>query len=38
MSVINLSYKVEGFLKIYDPSNGEIFVDKKMLSTTKTCQ
>ena len=29
MSVINLSYKVEGFLKIYDPSNGEIFVDKK---------
>lgn len=29
MSVINLSYKVEGFLKIYDPNNGEIFVDKK---------
>ena len=29
MSVINLSLKVEGFLKIYDPNNGEIFVDKK---------
>jgi hypothetical protein len=29
MSVINLSYKVEGFLKIYDPINGEVFVDKK---------
>lgn len=29
MSVIQLSYKVEGFLKIYDPNNGEIFVDKK---------
>jgi hypothetical protein len=29
MSVINLSYKVEGFLKIYDPNNGEVFVDKK---------
>ena len=29
MSVINLSYKVEGFIKIYDPNNGEIFVDKK---------
>lgn len=29
MSVINLSYKIEGFLKIYDPNNGEIFVDKK---------
>jgi hypothetical protein len=28
MSVITLSYKVEGFLKIYDPNNGEIFVDK----------
>lgn len=27
--MINLSYKVEGFLKIYDPNNGEIFVDKK---------
>jgi hypothetical protein len=29
MSVITLSYKVEGFLKIYDPNNGEVFVDKK---------
>lgn len=29
MSVITLSYKVEGFLKIYDPNDGEIFVDKK---------
>ena len=29
MSLINLSYKVEGFLKIYDPNNGEIFIDKK---------
>lgn len=29
MSVVNLSYKVEGFLKIYDPNNGEVFVDKK---------
>lgn len=29
MSIINLSYKVEGFLKIYDPNDGEIFVDKK---------
>jgi hypothetical protein len=28
MSVINLSYKVEGFLKIYDPNDGEIFVEK----------
>lgn len=28
MSVINLSYKIEGFLKIYDPNDGEIFVDK----------
>lgn len=28
MSVINVSYKVEGFLKIYDPNNGEVFVDK----------
>ena len=28
MSVINLSYKVEGFLKIYDPTDGEIFVEK----------
>jgi hypothetical protein len=29
MSVITLSYKVEGFLKIYDPNNGEIFVEKR---------
>ena len=29
MSVITLSYKVEGFLKIYDPNSGEVFVDKK---------
>jgi hypothetical protein len=29
MSVINLSYKVEGFLKIFDPNSGEVFVDKK---------
>ena len=29
MSIINLSYKVEGFLKIYDPNNHEVFVDKK---------
>jgi hypothetical protein len=29
MSVIHLSYKVEGFLKIYDPNDGEVFVEKK---------
>lgn len=29
MSIINLSYKVEGFLKIYDPNSGQVFVDKK---------
>lgn len=29
MSIINVSYKVEGFLKIYDPNNGEVFVEKK---------
>ena len=29
MSVITISYKVEGFIKIYDPNNGEVFVDKK---------
>ena len=29
MSTINLSYKIEGFLKIYDPNNGEVFVDKR---------
>lgn len=28
MSVITLSYKVEGFLKVYDPNSGEVFVDK----------
>jgi len=28
MSVITISYKVEGFLKIHDPNNGEVFVDK----------
>ena len=28
MSVITLSYKVEGFLKIHDPNSGEVFVDK----------
>jgi hypothetical protein len=29
MSIITLSYKIEGFLKIYDPNNGEVFIDKK---------
>jgi len=29
MSIINLSFKVDGFLKIYDPNSGEVFVDKK---------
>lgn len=28
MSVITLSYKIEGFLKVYDPNSGEVFVDK----------
>lgn len=28
MSVITLSYKIDGFLKVYDPNNGEVFVDK----------
>lgn len=28
MSLVTLSYKVEGFLKIYDPDSGEVFVDK----------
>ena len=28
MSVITLSYKIEGFLKIYDPNSGEVLVDK----------
>ena len=27
--MINLGYKVEGFLKIYDPNSLEVFVDKK---------
>ena len=29
MSIINLAFKVDGFLKIHDPNNGEVFVDKK---------
>jgi hypothetical protein len=29
MSIINVSYKIEGFLKIYDPNTNQIFVDKK---------
>lgn len=29
MSLINVQYKVEGFLKIYDPNSLEVFVDKK---------
>lgn len=29
MSTITLAYKIEGFLKVYDPNNGEVFVDKK---------
>jgi hypothetical protein len=29
MSGIQITYKIEGFLKIHDPNNGEIFVDKK---------
>lgn len=29
MSAVTISYKVDGFLKIYDPNNGEIFVDKR---------
>jgi hypothetical protein len=28
MNTINLSYKIEGFLKIYDPNSQEVFVDK----------
>jgi len=28
MSVVTLSYKIDGFLKIYDPNNGEVFVEK----------
>lgn len=27
--MINISYKIEGFLKIYDPNSLEVFVDKK---------
>ncbi len=27
--MINVSYKIEGFLKIYDPNSGEILVDRK---------
>jgi hypothetical protein len=27
--MINLTYKIEGFLKIYDPNSLEVFVDKK---------
>lgn len=26
--MLNLTYKINGFLKIYDPNSGEIFVDK----------
>lgn len=29
MSVITLSYKVEGFIKIFDPNSGEVLVEKK---------
>jgi hypothetical protein len=29
MSLINVQYKVEGFLKVYDPNSLEVFVDKK---------
>lgn len=28
MSVITVSYKIDGFLKIYDPKSMEVFVDK----------
>jgi hypothetical protein len=28
MSGIQLTYKIEGFLKVYDPNNGDVFVDK----------
>lgn len=29
MSSIQLTYKIEGFLKIFDPQNGQIYVDRK---------
>lgn len=29
MSSIQLTYKIEGFLKIFDPQNGQIYVNKK---------
>jgi hypothetical protein len=29
MSLINIQYKIEGFVKIFDPNSGEVFVDKK---------
>lgn len=29
MSIINFSYKIEGFVKIYDPSTMEVLVDKR---------
>ena len=29
MTTVTLSYKVEGFIKIYDPNTGEVLVDKK---------
>jgi hypothetical protein len=29
MTTVNLTYKIEGFLKIYDPNSLEVFVDKK---------
>lgn len=28
MSIVTLSYKINGFLKIYDPKSGEVFVEK----------
>ena len=29
MPAINYTLRIEGFLKVYDPNNGEVFVDKK---------
>jgi hypothetical protein len=29
MPAINYTLQIEGFLKVYDPNNGEVFVDKK---------